>query len=102
MAVKKLLEKEAEEIKHHLETTQDIMVKAYTLTQLAVLEWKTPMTIKNSWKFIPVRIDDRNTKYKYLRWEFKKPYAVRYIRVDEIKHIYRKRNRKTELVEQFR
>jgi hypothetical protein len=38
----------------------------------------------------------------YNRGQWKKPYAIRYIRVDEIKHIYKKRNKKTELIEQYK
>lgn len=36
----------------------------------------------------------------YNRGKFKKPYAVKWIRVDEIKYIYNKRNKRHILVEE--
>ena len=98
----KLVESEKEEIISHLDLTQDKMVKAYTLTQLAYLEWKSVQWIKVSGKYIPVRFDNKYNKYMYNRGQWKKPYCVRYIRVDEIKHIFKKRNKKSELVEQYK
>lgn len=98
----KLTPSEKEEIINHLDLTKDKMVKAYTLTQLACLEWKSVQWIKLSGKYIPIRIDEKYNKYMYNRGQWKKPYAIRYIRVDEIKYIYKKRNKKTELVEQYK
>ena len=86
-------EEEKKEITDHLSLTAWTMVKAYTLRQLSLLDGVDTRTIRNSWKYIPVRIDYRYNKYNYIRWNYKKPYAIKRIRVDEIKYIFKKRNR---------
>ena len=49
---------------------------------------------------MPIRVDYREYKYSYNIGRYKKPYQVRWMRVDEIKFIYNKRNRKKKLVEE--
>ena len=75
------------------------MVKAYSLRQLAVLDWVDTRTVKHSWKYIPVRIDDIYSRAQYNVSRYKKPYKIRYLRVDEIIYIYDKRNRMKKLIE---
>ena len=49
---------------------------------------------------MPIRVDYREYRYAYNTGEYKKPYQVRRMRVDEIKFIYNKRNRNKKLVEE--
>lgn len=56
------------------------------------MDGKDVRTIKNSKKYIPVRIDDSVALNRYKRGMVKKPYRVLYIRLDEIKHIFNKRS----------
>ena len=102
MATKKHLpQKEIDEIMNHLEATADTMVKWYTLSQLAALDGVDTRTVRNSGKYIPVRIDTHIARREFRnRWKKKKPYSIRRIRVDEIKFIFNKRNRKYKLEEQ--
>ena len=93
-------QKEIDAIKDHLTATAGVMVKCYTLRQLAFLDWVTPATVRHSWKYMPVRFDNRMSRADYFRWKFKRPYAVKWIRVDEIKYIYNRRNKRHKLVEE--
>lgn len=93
-------QKEIDAILNHLTVTAETHVKCYTLRQLAFLDWKTSAYVRNSWKYIPVRFDNRMSRADYNRGKFKKPYAVKWIRVDEIKYIYNKRNKRHILVEE--
>lgn len=94
---------EIDEITNHIDTTINIMVKAYTPRQLARLDGIDVRTVKRSGRYIPVRIDARDNKYRYLRGLNTVPYCIRWIRVDEIKSIFSKRNKgKKILVEELK
>lgn len=95
-----LIPAEIDEIKSHLDLTAWTMVKAYTLKQISLLDWIDTRTVKTSGKYMPVRLDYREYRYAYNIWRYKKPYQIRWIRVDEIKFIYNKRNRKKRLEEE--
>ena len=97
-----LIQAEKDEIINHIEVTAWSLVKWYTLKQLSILDWIDTRTVKTSWKYIPVRIDLRENKHKYLKGQYRKPYTIKRIRVDEIKYIFDKRNKKTKLVETFK
>lgn len=56
-------------------------------------------TIKNSKKYLPVRIDDNQNLSRYKRGVYKKPYRVLYIRLDEIKHIFNRKSGQKLVVE---
>ena len=95
----KISEHWRQEIINHLTDTKDIMVKAYTMKQLCFLDWVTNKKIKQSWKYIPVKIENRESRRKQRAWLDRKGYAVRWLRVDEIKYIFSKRNKEVRLEE---
>lgn len=97
---RELIQRSLDEIKNHLDLTAWTMPKAYTLRQIAFLDWIDPRTVKTCGKYMPIRVDYREYKYSYNIGRYKKPYQVRWMRVDEIKFIYNKRNRKKKLVEE--
>lgn len=100
MAIKKTLPRgELWEIRDHRDNTAQILIKAYTLSQLSLMEWKDIRTIKNSGRFLPIRVDDSQNLNRYKRWINKKPYKVLYIRLDEIKYIFNKKSGKKLVVE---
>lgn len=88
-----------QEIINHLEATSDRMVKAYTLKQISFLDGIDTRTVKYSWKYMPVRIEDRNSRRAQREGRNRKWYTIKRLRLDEIKHIYNKRNRNKKLVE---
>lgn len=90
--INKLPTNELEELKSHEKETSKEFIKTYTLRQLSYIEWVDTRTIKNSWRYLPVRIDTYDSLYNFKKWLTKKPYSVKYIRLDEIKDIF---NRKT-------
>lgn len=93
MRIKNISETDKREIRNHLETTADTMIKAYTQSQLALMDWKPIESIKHWWAYIPVRIDWSYNLWKYKNNPNRKPYQIRYVRVDEIKALYGKRNK---------
>lgn len=97
-----LNDRERREIENHLETTRDSMIKAYTVWQLAFLDWIDTRTVKNSWKYLPIRFENREARYEQRIGENRKWYTIRRVRVDEIKYIFNKRNLKTRLVEDYK
>lgn len=80
------------ELRDHRDNTSGTYVKCYTLAQLSIMDGLDTRTIKNSKKYLPVRIDDSHNMSKYKAGIYKKPYRVLYIRLDEIKHIFNKRS----------
>lgn len=95
MPIKNTLPKaEKMEIQDHLENTAKEFIKTYTLSQLSYMEWVDTRTIKKSWRFLPVRVDTSDTAYRCSKWRVKKPYMVRYVRLDEIKAIFNSRTGK--------
>lgn len=91
-----------QEILNHIADTRDIMVKAYTMKQISFLDWVTNQQIKQSWKYIPVKIENRESRWEQRAWLDRKGYTVRRLRVDEIKHIYARRNKEKVLSEDYR
>lgn len=101
MVIRKSLDQNGiDEITWHLSLTAWTMVKAYTLEQISFIDWIDTRTVKRSGKYIPVRLDLRDMRYWYNIGRYKKPYTIKWIRVDEIKHIYNKRNSKKRLEEE--
>ncbi len=59
-------------------------LKLYTLKELKDLEWSYYTKIKNSNKYIPVKIKDARNKYLHEKWYIKKDYSIKYIRLEDI------------------
>ena len=57
---------------------------SYKLKELAELEGKAPATIKNSFRYIKIRIETAWSKAHFKLWETKSPYSYRYIRLEDI------------------
>lgn len=85
-------------IKNHLESTAWEMIKWYTLAQLSLMDWRDTRTIRNSWDYLPVRVDNNNSFFCYRKWLQAKPYKTLYVRMDEIKQIFTKRNKGKRLI----
>lgn len=100
MSIRKSLPRtELWELRDHRDNTMDQYVKCYSLAQLSIMDGKDTRTIKNSSKYLAVRIDDCHNLSRYKRGILKKPYRVLYIRLDEIKHIFNKKSGKKLVVE---
>lgn len=63
------------------------LIPMYKLKELAELEWKSPITIKRSWKYIKIKYEDWHTRGQYKYWTTKKPYWVRYIKFEDVRNI---------------
>lgn len=99
MVIRKSLNNtELRQIKHHLENTAWELIKWYTLTQLSLMDWKDTRTIRNSWDYLPIRVDNGKSYFDFRKWLQKNPYMTLYIRVDEIKQLFNKRNKKKKLI----
>lgn len=96
---KNLPRQELWEIRNHRDETAKDLIKGYTLSQLSLLEWKDPRTIKNSSKYLPIRVDDAQSLAKYKAGNKRNPYRILYIRLDEIKFIFNKKSGKKLVVE---
>ena len=79
------------ELKDHRDNTARDLIKCYSPTQLAYMDWIDVRTVKHSKRYLPVRVDSWPAMDRYRRWEQTKPYRVMYIRMDEIKFIFNKR-----------
>lgn len=97
--IKSLPSSEKEELKEHRDDTSSLMLKAYTLRQLSFMDWIDTRTVKTSWRYIPIRVDTGENRYRFKRWITKKPYSVLRVRVDEIKFMFNKRTGKKLSVE---
>lgn len=94
-----LQERELQQLIHHRDYTAKDLIKWYTLGQLSFLDWIDVRTVKYSWKYLPVRVDDSGAIDKYKRGLGRRPYRVLYIRLDEIKYIFNKKTGKNLVVE---
>ena len=59
-------------------------LKLYTLKELKDLEGSYYSKIKNSNKYIPVKIKDARNKYLHEKGYIKKDYSIKYIRLEDI------------------
>lgn len=64
-------------------------VISYSLKELSDIEKKAPRTIKNSDRYIKIRIETKSTIRRAKIWLQKKSYSYRYIRLEDIKNIYK-------------
>ena len=83
------------ELKDHRDNTMWNLIKCYTAVQLSYMDWIDERTVKTSKKYLPVRIDSWPAMDKYRRWKQTKPYRIMYIRLDEIRALYKKRTGNT-------
>lgn len=63
------------------------------------MDGKDTRTIKNSPKYLAVRVDDSHNFYKWRTGVNKTPYRVLYIRMDEVKNLFQKKSGKKIVVE---
>lgn len=61
------------------------LIELYTLKDLAIKEWKARQTVKNSDRYIKVKVENWHTRAQYRYWTTKKPYGIKYIRLEDIK-----------------
>lgn len=90
---KRLTEQQLWELRDHRDNTMWDLIKCYTPTQLSYMDWIDTRTVKHSTKYLPVRVDSWPAMDKYRRWEQKKPYRIMYIRLDEVRELYKKRSK---------
>ena len=60
------------------------MIKAYWLKELAELEGKAPITVKNSNRYIQIQIKSKRLKTRAKNGEQKRDYTIKYIRLEDI------------------
>ena len=83
------------ELKDHRDNTMWNLIKCYTAVQLSYMDWIDERTVKTSKKYLPVRVDSWPAMDKFRRWKQTKPYRIMYIRLDEIRALYKKRTGNT-------
>lgn len=65
-------------------------ITLYTIKELAELENHHPSTIKNSKRYIKVKVENALSRSKYKQGITKKPYGFKYIKWDEVKEVIEK------------
>lgn len=90
-----------QEIIDHINNTSHELIKCYDIKQLSLIEWKAPQYIKKDPRFLPVRIDTAMYRTKQKMGFNRKCYSVKYIRLDEIKHIFNQRTGRKLVVEYY-
>lgn len=95
MLKRQLSETQMFELRDHRDNTLDILVKCYTPAQLSFMDWIDERTVKNSEKYLPVRVDNWPSLLRFKDWKQRRPYRVLYIRLDEVKKLFNRRTRKT-------
>lgn len=94
MAIKKKIDKtDMREIRDHRDNTAWELIKTYTLTQISIMDWIDTRTVRTSWKYLPVRVDNSQSLSLFRAWKQKYPYRTMWIRLDEIKDLFKKRNK---------
>ena len=92
MAIKKSLsEWQLFELRDHRDSTAWELIKCYSPAQISYMDWIDERTVKTSKKYLPVRVDSWPAMDRYRRWQQTKPYRIMYIRLDEIRALYRRR-----------
>lgn len=65
-------------------------ITLYSLKELSDKDNHHPITIKNSKRYIKVKVENGSTRAMYKSWATKKPYTFKYIRFDDVKEIIEK------------
>lgn len=92
--MKKINPSDTWEIRDHRDNTSKDLVKCYTLAQLSLMDGIDTRTVKTSWRYLPVRVDNYRSYYLMRKGQAKKAYSIMRIRLDEIKFIFNKRTGK--------
>ena len=58
----------------------------YSIKELKEIDWSYYAKIKNSNKYIPVKIRNSKSKYSYNKWITKKDYSIKYIKIEDIEN----------------
>ncbi len=101
MAKIKISDIKKREILDHVYNTSHELIKCYDIKQLALIEWKNVQYIKKDPRFLPVRIDTAIARNKQKMWSKRNCYTVKYIRLDEIRHIFNQRTWRKLVVEYY-
>ena len=65
-------------------------ITLYSIKELSEIDNHHPITIKNSKRYIKVKIENASTRAMYKAWSTKKPYTFKYIKWDEVKEVIEK------------
>jgi len=96
---RKLSEPQIFELRDHRDNTAWELVKCYSIAQLSYMDGIDEKTVKHSNRYLPVRVDSGPALYRYKNWENSKPYRIMYIRLDEIRALYKRRTWNTLAIE---
>lgn len=88
--VSEIKDKDLWAINDHKKNTEWQLIKCYSAKQLAMIDKCDTRSIKGNKKYLPVRIDDYNTLFYYMKGQTKKPYSIKYIKVEEIEDLLSK------------
>jgi hypothetical protein len=58
----------------------------YSIKELKEMDWSYYAKIKNSNKYIPVKIKNAWNKYLHEKWVLKKDYSIKYIKIEDIEN----------------
>lgn len=61
-------------------------LKLYTIKELKEIDWSYYSKIKNSNKYIPVKIQNWKNQYLYEKGINKKDYSIKYIKIEDIEN----------------
>ena len=96
MTIKKeLSDAQLFELRDHRDNTMWTLIKVYTPAQLSFMDHIDQVCVKRSKRYLPVRVDSGPAVDRFRRWEQEKPYRIMYIRLDEIRALYKKRTGNT-------
>lgn len=101
MAKIKISDTKKKEIIDHVYNTSHELIKCYDIQQLALIEGKDTKLIKRDPRFLPVRIDNAISRNNERIGHKRQCYSVKYIRLDEIKHIFNQRTWRKLVVEYY-
>jgi len=85
MKITKVRDADLQNIIDHRNNTADLMVKAYTVAQISMIENISKDKVYKSWRYIPIRIDWRDQRRSV------RGYTTRYIMVSEFEKILSKK-----------
>lgn len=66
-------------------------IKLYSIKELKEIEGSYYAKVKNSNKYIPVKIQDWQNLYEFRKGRAKKDYSIKYIRIEDIEKYLSKR-----------
>ena len=63
----------------------------YTLKELKDIEGSYYAKVKNSNKYIPIKIKNSKNKYLFNKWLLKKDYSIKYLKLEELENYLSKK-----------